>query len=216
LFPPENLEDTFGEVVSRAGMTQLRIAETEKYAHVTFFFNGGRETVFPGEERILVPSPKVATYDKQPEMSAPEVTDKVVAAIQSQKFDVVVLNYANSDMVGHTGIVEAAEHAVEAVDRCLGRLVEAVEAQGGTLVITADHGNAEMMRDPETGAPHTAHTLNPVPFLVVNPPAAVRQVANGRLADVAPTLLALLGIKRPEVMTGHSLIGDDARMRAAD
>jgi 2,3-bisphosphoglycerate-independent phosphoglycerate mutase len=216
LFAPENLEDTFGEIVSRAGLTQLRIAETEKYAHVTFFFNGGRETVFPGEERILVPSPKVATYDKQPQMSAPEVTDKVVAAIQSRKFDVVVLNYANSDMVGHTGIVEAAEHAVEAVDSCLGRLAQAVEAQGGTLVVTADHGNAEMMRDPETGAPHTAHTLNPVPFVVVNPPAAVRQVTNGRLADVAPTLLALLGLAQPEAMTGHSLIGDDARMRAAD
>ncbi len=216
LFAPENLEDTFGEIVSRAGLTQLRIAETEKYAHVTFFFNGGRETVFPGEERILVPSPKVATYDKQPQMSAPEVTDKVVAAIQSRKFDVVVLNYANTDMVGHTGIVEAAEHAVEAVDSCLGRLAQAVEAQGGTLVITADHGNAEMMRDPETGAPHTAHTLNPVPFVVVNPPAAVRQVANGRLADVAPTLLALLGLAQPEAMTGHSLLGDDARMRAAD
>ena len=153
--------DTFGEVVSRAGLTQLRIAETEKYAHVTFFFNGGRETVFPGEERILVPSPKVATYDKQPEMSAPEVTDKVVDAIQSGKFDVVVLNYANTDMVGHTGIEAAAEHAVEAVDTCLGRLSQAVEAAGGTLVVTADHGNAEMMRDPETGEPHTAHTLEP-------------------------------------------------------
>jgi 2,3-bisphosphoglycerate-independent phosphoglycerate mutase len=216
LFPPENLEDTFGEVVSRAGLTQLRIAETEKYAHVTFFFNGGRETVFPGEERILVPSPKVATYDKQPQMSAPEVTDKVVAAIQSGKFDVVVLNYANTDMVGHTGLIDAAEHAVEAVDRSLGRLAQAVEAAGGTLIITADHGNAEMMRDPETGEPHTAHTLNPVPFVVVNAPAAVRAVANGRLADVAPTLLGLLGLPQPAAMTGRSLIGGDARMRAAE
>jgi 2,3-bisphosphoglycerate-independent phosphoglycerate mutase len=217
LFAPDNLEDTFGEVVSRAGLTQLRIAETEKYAHVTFFFNGGRETVFPGEERILVPSPKVATYDKQPQMSAPEVTDKVVAAIQSGKFDVVVLNYANTDMVGHTGLFDAAEQAVEAVDSCLGRLARAVEAAGGTLVITADHGNAEMMRDPETGAPHTAHTLNPVPFLVVNQPAVVRQVQNGRLADVAPTLLALLDLSAPAAMTGHSLLGaDEARHRAAE
>jgi 2,3-bisphosphoglycerate-independent phosphoglycerate mutase len=215
LFAPDNLEDTFGEIVSRAGMTQLRIAETEKYAHVTFFFNGGRETVFPGEERILVPSPKVATYDKQPQMSAPEVTDKVVAAVQSGKFDVVVLNYANTDMVGHTGLFDAAEHAVEAVDACLGRLAQAVEAAGGTLVITADHGNAEMMRDPETGAPHTAHTLNPVPFIVVNPPASVRQVQNGRLADVAPTLLALLTLPAPAAMTGHSLLGaGEARQRA--
>jgi 2,3-bisphosphoglycerate-independent phosphoglycerate mutase len=216
LFAPENLEDTFGEIVSRAGLKQLRIAETEKYAHVTFFFNGGREAVFPGEERILVPSPKVATYDKQPQMSAPEVTDKVVAAIGSGKFDVVVLNYANTDMVGHTGFIDAAEHAVEAVDACLGRLEQAVETAGGTLVITADHGNAEMMRDPETGAPHTAHTLNPVPFIVANPPAAVRQVANGKLADVAPTLLALLGLPKPEAMTGQSLIGGDARIRAAE
>jgi 2,3-bisphosphoglycerate-independent phosphoglycerate mutase len=216
LFAPENLEDTFGEIVSRAGLTQLRIAETEKYAHVTFFFNGGRETVFPGEERILVPSPKVATYDKQPQMSAPEVTDKVVAAIDSGKFDVVVLNYANTDMVGHTGLIDAAEHAVETVDGCLGRLSQAVENAGGTLVITADHGNAEMMRDPETGAPHTAHTLNPVPFIVVNPPAAVRGVASGRLADVAPTLLALLGLPRPAAMTGRSLIGGDAGIRAAE
>jgi 2,3-bisphosphoglycerate-independent phosphoglycerate mutase len=207
LFPPDNLDDTFGEIVSRAGLTQLRIAETEKYAHVTFFFNGGRETVFPGEERILVPSPKVATYDQQPQMSAPEVTDKVVAAVQSGKFDVVVLNYANTDMVGHTGLFDAAEHAVEAVDQCLGRLAQAVEAAGGTLVITADHGNAEMMRDPETGAPHTAHTLNPVPLIVVNPPASVRAVQNGRLADVAPTLLALLALPKPAVMTGHSLLG---------
>jgi len=216
LFPPDRLEDSLGEIVSRAGMTQLRIAETEKYAHVTFFFNGGRETVFPGEERILVPSPKVATYDKQPQMSAPEVTDKVVAAIQSGKFDLVVLNYANTDMVGHTGLFDAAEHAVEAVDRCLGRLAQAVEAAGGTLVITADHGNAEMMRDPETGEPHTAHTLNPVPFIVVNPPVAIREVQNGRLADVAPTLLALLGLPLPGAMTGHSLFGAaEAQRRAA-
>jgi len=206
LFPPEDLHDTIGEIVSRAGMTQLRIAETEKYAHVTFFFNGGREAVFPGEERILVPSPKVATYDQQPAMSAPQVTDKVIAAIQSGRFDVIVLNYANTDMVGHTGRVDAAIAAVEAVDACLGRLVAAVEAAGGTLVITADHGNAEMMRDPDTGAPHTAHTLNPVPFILVNPPGAVRRVADGRLADIAPTLLALLGLKQAAAMTGHSLL----------
>ena len=171
---PRISADTFGEVVSRAGLTQLRIAETEKYAHVTFFFNGGRETVFPGEERILVPSPKVATYDQQPEMSAPEVTDKVVEAIGAGRFDVIVLNYANTDMVGHTGRIDAAIKAVETVDTCLGRLSEAVEHAGGTLVITADHGNAEMMRDPETGEPHTAHTLNPVPFIVVNPPSCDR------------------------------------------
>jgi 2,3-bisphosphoglycerate-independent phosphoglycerate mutase len=216
LFPPEDLSETFGEVISEAGLRQLRIAETEKYAHVTFFFNGGRETVFPGEERILVPSPKVATYDLQPEMSAPEVTDKVIEAIGSGRFDVVVLNYANADMVGHTGDLAAATCAVETVDQCLGRLAAAVEAPGGTLVITADHGNAEMMRDPETGEPHTAHTLNPVPFIVVNPPAgAAARVDNGRLADVAPTLLALLGLSKPAAMTGHSLLQADAR-RAAE
>jgi 2,3-bisphosphoglycerate-independent phosphoglycerate mutase len=206
LFPPENLDDTFGEVVSNAGLTQLRIAETEKYAHVTFFFNGGREMVFPGEERILVPSPRVATYDQQPEMSAPEVTDKVVEAIAAHRFDVIVLNYANADMVGHTGRLDAAIKAVETIDRCLGRLASAVEKAGGTLVITADHGNAEMMRDPETGEPHTAHTLNPVPFLVVNPPRTVEHLEDGRLADVAPTLLDLLGLEKPAAMTGHTLI----------
>jgi 2,3-bisphosphoglycerate-independent phosphoglycerate mutase len=216
LFPPEDLGDTFGEIVSRAGMTQLRIAETEKYAHVTFFFNGGRETVFPGEERILIPSPKVATYDLQPEMSAPEMTDKVIAAIRSDRFDVVVLNYANTDMVGHTGDLAAAIKAVETVDACLGRLAEAVEAAGGTLVITADHGNAEVMRDPITGEPHTAHTLNPVPFIVVNPPGTASgvRVENGRLADVAPTLLDMMQLAKPPAMTGHSLINLDQRRRA--
>jgi len=216
LFPPENLYDSFGEVVSRAGLTQLRIAETEKYAHVTFFFNGGRELVFPGEERILVPSPKVATYDQQPEMSAPEVTDKVVEAIRSGRFDAIVMNYANADMVGHTGHIDAATKAVETIDFCLGRLSEAVEQAGGTLVITADHGNAEMMRDRETGEPHTAHTLNPVPFIVVNPPAEIGHLENGRLSDIAPTLLDILALTTPAAMTGHSLISSTAGRHAAN
>jgi 2,3-bisphosphoglycerate-independent phosphoglycerate mutase len=215
LFPPQDLTDTFGEVVSRAGLTQLRIAETEKYAHVTFFFNGGRETVFPGEERILVPSPKVATYDQQPEMSALEVTDKVVEAIAAHRFDVIVLNYANTDMVGHTGRLDAAVKAVETVDTCLGRLSEAVERAGGTLVITADHGNVEMLRDTQTGEPHTAHTLNPVPLIVVNPPAAVRHLDDGRLSDVAPTLLDILDLPKPSAMTGHSLIATAVEQVAA-
>jgi 2,3-bisphosphoglycerate-independent phosphoglycerate mutase len=216
LFAPEKLDDTFGEVVSKAGLSQLRIAETEKYAHVTFFFNGGRETVFAGEERILVPSPRVATYDQQPEMSAPEVTRKVVEAIDADRFDVIILNYANADMVGHTGQFDAAVKAVEALDRCLGQLARAVEKAGGTLVVTADHGNAEMMRDPKTGAPHTAHTLNPVPFIVVNPPAALGYVKNGCLADVAPTLLSLLGLPQPAAMTGHSLIRPQENRLSAD
>ncbi len=216
LFAPENLNDSFGEVVSRAGLTQLRIAETEKYPHVTFFFNGGRELVFPGEERILVPSPKVATYDQQPEMSAPEVTDKVVEAIRSGRFDAIIMNYANADMVGHTGRIDAATKAVETIDACLGRLAEAVEQARGTLVITADHGNAEMMRDPQTGEPHTAHTLNPVPFLVVNPPAKIGHLENGRLSDIAPTLLDILHLTKPAAMTGHSLISSTAGRQAAD
>jgi len=206
LFPPEDLADTFGEVVSHAGLTQLRIAETEKYAHVTFFFNGGREAEFPGESRILVPSPKVATYDLKPEMSAPEVTDRLVEAIERGGFDVVVVNFANTDMVGHTGDLAAAAKAVEAVDRCLGRLADAVKRAGGSLLITADHGNAEMMRDPATGQPHTAHTLNPVPLLLVNPPAGIAGLADGRLADIAPTLLQLLGLGQPASMTGRSLL----------
>jgi 2,3-bisphosphoglycerate-independent phosphoglycerate mutase len=216
LFPPEDLKDTFGEVVSRAGLRQLRVAETEKYAHVTFFFNGGRETIFPGEERTLVPSPKVPTYDQQPEMSAPEVTDKVVRAICARRFDVIVLNYANTDMVGHTGLLSPAIKAVESVDTCLGRISEAVEEAGGTLVITADHGNAEMMRDPKTGEPHTAHTMNPVPFVVVNPPRAIGHLEDGRLSDVAPTLLDILGLPKPAAMTGHSLISSPEEQRAAD
>ena len=215
LFPPENLDDTFGEIVAKAGLKQLRIAETEKYAHVTFFLNGGRETVFPGERRILVPSPRVATYDQKPEMSAPEVTDAVVAAIEAGDADVIVLNYANADMVGHTGRLDSAIRAVEAVDACLGRLARAVEARGGTLVVTADHGNAEMMRDPKTGEPHTAHTLDPVPFVVINPPAPIARLEDGRLADVAPTLLDLLGLPQPAAMTGRSLIAPEVGEPAA-
>ncbi|HEV2548071.1 MAG TPA: 2,3-bisphosphoglycerate-independent phosphoglycerate mutase [Stellaceae bacterium] len=206
LFPPDDLKDTFGEVISRAGLSQLRIAETEKYAHVTFFFNGGHEAEFPGESRILVPSPKVATYDLKPEMAAPEVTDQLVSAIDDGRFDVVVVNFANADMVGHTGNLSAAIKAAEAVDQCLGRLADAVTRAGGTMLITADHGNIEMMRDPATGQPHTAHTLNPVPVVLVNPPPAIAGLRDGRLADIAPTLLALLGLSKPAAMTGTPLL----------
>ena len=210
LFAPVQLSNIFGQVIADKGMTQLRIAETEKYAHVTFFFNGGEEQVFPGEERILVPSPKVATYDLQPAMSAPEVTDKLVEAIGSGKFDVIIVNYANGDMVGHTGILEAALEAAATVDTCLGRLEEAVTQAGGTMLITADHGNCEQMLDETTGQPHTAHTLNPVPTVLVNPPAWAAGLKEGRLADVAPTLLHLLGVKQPKEMTGQSLIAEAA------
>jgi 2,3-bisphosphoglycerate-independent phosphoglycerate mutase len=208
MFPPQSLEKGLGEIVSEAGLRQLRAAETEKYPHVTFFFNGGRELQYEGEDRILVQSPKVATYDLQPEMSAAELTDKVVAAIDTGRYDLVVMNYANCDMVGHTGILEAAIKAVEAVDKGIARLVESVERQGGALVITADHGNCEMMRDPADGGPHTAHTLNQVPVILVDGPGGVR-LRNGRLADVAPTLVELMGLRQPAEMTGQSLIDRD-------
>ena len=215
LYPPEDLTETLGEVVAAAGKRQLRIAETEKYAHVTFFFNGGREEVFEGEERILVPSPDVATYDLKPEMSAPEVTDKLVEAIASGTFDLIVVNYANGDMVGHTGDLAAAMKAVATVDTCVGRLAEAVEKAGGCILLTADHGNAEQMSDEKTGQAHTAHTMNKVPLLLINGPARAHDLSDGRLADIAPTLLDLMGLPRPGVMTGHSLIGRGARGEAA-
>ena len=218
LFPSEHLKDTLGEVVAAAGMSQLRIAETEKYAHVTFFFNGGKEREFSGEKRILVPSPKVATYDLKPEMSAPEVTDRLIAAIESGAFDLIVVNYANVDMVGHTGNLTAAVGAVEAVDACLGRLVKAVSEKRGALLITADHGNAEMMSNPATGQSHTAHTRNPVPVILVGAGAGVAELRDGRLADVAPTVLNLMGLNQPAAMTGQSLIvpAEARRVAAAE
>jgi 2,3-bisphosphoglycerate-independent phosphoglycerate mutase len=205
IFPSQSLSKILGEVVANAGRTQLRTAETEKYPHVTYFLNGGREEPFPGEDRIMVPSPKVATYDLQPEMSAPELTDKVVAAIDSGKYDLIVLNYANPDMVGHTGSLPAAIKAVETVDAGLGRIADAIERAGGALLVTADHGNCEMMRDPETGGPHTAHTTNPVPLLLVGGGSSL-SLADGRLADIAPTLLALMDVPKPAEMTGVSLL----------
>jgi len=206
LFAPQDLRDTLGEIVAEAGLKQLRIAETEKYAHVTFFFNGGREAEFPGEERILIPSPKVATYDLKPEMSAPELTDALTEAVAGGRFDFIVVNYANGDMVGHSGKLPAAIAAVEAVDRCLGRLGEAVRAAGGVLLITADHGNAEQMRDPVTDEPHTAHTMNKVPVILVNAPPGIESLSDGRLADIAPTLLDIFGLPQPAAMTGTTLL----------
>lgn len=205
-FPPEALEMTFGEYVSKMGKTQLRIAETQKYAHVTFFFNGGVEEPNEGEDRILVKSPKVATYDLQPEMSAPEVCDKLCAAIRSEKYDVIVINFANPDMVGHTGILEAAIKAVETVDTCVGKAVDAIKEVNGQLFICADHGNAEQLVDYETGAPFTAHTTNPVPFILVNADPSYKLRENGCLADIIPTLIELMGMEQPAEMTGKSLL----------
>ena len=204
IFPPQALPNVLGEVVADAGRTQLRMAESEKYPHVTYFLNGGREVRYPGEDRIMVPSPKVATYDLQPEMSAPELTDKAVDAIGSGNYDLIVLNYANPDMVGHTGNLPAAVKAVETVDTGLGRLAEAIRKTGGALLVTADHGNCEMMRDPQTGGPHTSHTTNPVPLLLVG--ACAISLTNGRLADIGPTLLELMGLPKPVQMTGTSLL----------
>lgn len=201
-FPHEKLENIFGEYLSKLDMTQLRIAETEKYAHVTFFFNGGQESVFPGEDRCLIPSPKVATYDLKPEMSAPAITEEAIRRIESGKYDVIILNFANCDMVGHTGVFDAAVAAVETVDTCVAQVVKATTDLGGVALITADHGNAEQMLD-ENGQPFTAHTTNPVPFCIVG--AAVR-LRDGRLADIAPTMLDLMGLNQPQEMDGKTLI----------
>lgn len=202
-FKPQSLKNTLGEYISSKGMTQLRIAETEKYAHVTFFFNGGVEKQYEGEDRILVNSPKVATYDLQPEMSAYEVADKCVDAIESGKYDMIILNFANCDMVGHTGVFDAAVKAVEAVDECVGKVTDAIAKMGGVSLITADHGNADKMYE-DDGSPFTAHTTNPVPFCVVGYPCKLRE--GGRLADIAPTMLQIMGLEQPEEMDGQSMI----------
>ena len=204
LFPPVALPNVLGAVVAGAGLKQVRLAETEKYPHVTYFLNGGEETPFEGQDSILVPSPKVATYDLQPEMSAPELTRRAVEAVESGRYDLMILNFANPDMVGHTGVLAAAVTAVETVDSCLGRLGDAIRRAGGALLVTADHGNCELMRDPDTGEPHTAHTTNTVPVLLDGGPGGA--LHDGRLADIAPTLLALLGLARPGEMTGRPLV----------
>lgn len=204
VFGPQQIRDGFGEYLSTRGLRQLRIAETEKYAHVTYFFNGGVETPYAGEDRIMVPSPKVATYDLQPEMSAREVTDKLVAAIRSRQYDAIVCNFANGDMVGHTGNLAAATRAIEVLDECIGRAVEAMRETGGEVLITADHGNAETMRDEASQQPHTAHTLNLVPLLYIGRKARIAD--GGALQDVAPTLLAIMGLPQPAAMTGRSLL----------
>lgn len=212
-FPAQNLEDTLGQVVSRAGLKQLRIAETEKYAHVTYFFNGGQETANPGEDRCLIPSPKVATYDLQPEMSAFLVRDEVLSRLERDIYDLIVINFANPDMVGHTGIFDAAVKAVEVVDACVGAVVDKILEKGGAVLLTADHGNAEKMRDEKSGQPHTAHTTNPVPFSLIMNGAegsdTIKRIElreDGILADIAPTALKLLYIDQPPAMTGKSLI----------
>ena len=204
VFTDEPLRQTLGEVVSRAGIRQLRIAETEKYAHVTYFFNGSDETPFPGEDRVLIPSPKVTTYDQKPEMSAFEVTEELERRLKDGGYGFFVLNFANADMVGHTGVVQAAVRAVETVDQCLGRVLEAVGRGEGLVLVTADHGNAEQMIDEATGGPHTAHTLNPVPVLIA--PGEPRPLRSGILADVAPTILRLMNLEAPPEMTGSSLL----------
>lgn len=204
-FPPESLNHIFADVISKANLKQLRIAETEKYAHVTFFFNGGVEAPFPGEERLLIPSPQVATYDLQPEMSAPQVTDQLVAAIRKKQYDVIICNFANPDMVGHTGDFLATVSAIETIDQCLGKITGALQEVGGECIITADHGNAEMMFDKKTNQPHTAHTSDPVPFIYMGRPAKIVK-KDGKLSDIAPTMLYLLGIGQPREMTGSSII----------
>ena len=206
LFDKENVVNTLGEFIASKGLKQLHIAETEKYAHVTFFFNGGEEKQYKGEDRILVPSPKVETYDLKPEMSAYEVTDKVLEAIKSDKYDAIILNYANTDMVGHTGSLVAAIKAVEAVDECVGKVVKLVEEKDGNMLITADHGNAEQMVDYKTGEPHTAHTTNPVPLILVTSNKNLKLKSGGKLADLAPTMLDLMNLEKPEEMTGISLL----------
>ncbi|MBO5349820.1 MAG: 2,3-bisphosphoglycerate-independent phosphoglycerate mutase [Clostridia bacterium] len=203
-FRPTKLVNTFGEYISNKGLTQLRIAETEKYAHVTFFFNGGEEQQYEGEDRILIPSPKVETYDLKPEMSAPEVTEKVIEAIKSKKYDSIILNYANPDMVGHTGSLEAAVKAIETVDKCVGEVVDAMNEIGGVILITADHGNSEQMIDYITGEPHTAHTTNPVPLMLIGMESA--KLKSGRLADLAPTMLDIMELEKPDEMSGESLL----------
>ena len=210
-FTPQTITHGFGEYLSKLNLRQLRIAETEKYAHVTYFFNGGSEAVYPGEDRILIPSPKVATYDLKPEMSALEVTDRLVEAIGGGRYDAIVCNYANGDMVGHTGNFDAAKRAIETLDACIGRVVDAARTQGGEVVITADHGNAEQLHDDTTGQAHTAHTLNLVPCLYVGRPATL--IDGGALQDIAPTLLALMGLPKPREMTGHSLVRFRAKAR---
>lgn len=206
MYPPEALTNILGEVVADHGLTQLRIAETEKYAHVTFFFNGGEEREFKGEERILIASPKVATYDLKPEMSVYEVTEQLVKAIEDKRFDVIICNYANGDMVGHTGVMEAALKAVAAVDDCLGKVEKAIKDVGGVMIVTADHGNVEKMIDEKTGEPYTAHTVGKVPAILVNDKSGVTGLKDGKLADLAPTVLELLHIDQPSEMTGHSLL----------
>ncbi len=206
VYDKETIPNTLGEVLAKAGKTQLRIAETEKYAHVTYFFNGGEETPNVGEDRILVPSPKVATYDLQPEMNAPIVTEKVIEQIKAAKYDMIMLNFANPDMVGHTGVLKAAIKAVETVDTCVGQIIEALKTVDGQLLIIADHGNAEQMADPETGCPYTAHTTNHVPCILVSEEHKQDTLQDGILADVAPTLLQLAGMKIPAEMTGKSLL----------